>query len=354
MAKWNKYEATSARAHGRPGAGDEAEEPDPRHPLPRRRAAGGGARGAASRPLDGAAGAFANAETKAAQPKQEADIRRAIASLDQRLADLDAMGLDMQVIKPPPPQCYYTVPLDIAVEAARIVNDGIAEFVARKPDRFVALRHRADAGRQGGRQGARALHGQARLQGRADPHQRRRQGALRPRLRAVLGEGRGARRPRRHPPNGFTARRAPVALLLQQRHRQPARDDDRAALPDLRRRARAAPQPQDPRRARRRLSRRLCGPHRPCLGGALGLPRRSAEPADELPEEGLFRHGGVHAAAAAASWSTPSAPTISSWAPTIPSTWPTYDPVGHVMSAGFDDETAAKIVGGNAKRLLGL
>jgi aminocarboxymuconate-semialdehyde decarboxylase len=40
---------------------------------------------------------------------------------------------------PPPPQCYYTVPLDIAVEAARIVNDGLADYVARKPDRFVAL-----------------------------------------------------------------------------------------------------------------------------------------------------------------------------------------------------------------------
>ena len=46
------------------------------------------------------------------------------------------MGVDMQVIKPPPPQCYYAVPLDIAVKAAQIVNDGIAEFVAKKPDRL--------------------------------------------------------------------------------------------------------------------------------------------------------------------------------------------------------------------------
>ena len=46
------------------------------------------------------------------------------------------MGLDMQLIMPPPTQCYYTVPLDIAVEAARMVNDGLAEFVARKPDRL--------------------------------------------------------------------------------------------------------------------------------------------------------------------------------------------------------------------------
>jgi aminocarboxymuconate-semialdehyde decarboxylase len=49
------------------------------------------------------------------------------------------MGLDQQLIMPPPPQCYYTVPLDIAVQAARMVNDGLAEFVAKKPDRFVAL-----------------------------------------------------------------------------------------------------------------------------------------------------------------------------------------------------------------------
>ena len=144
---------------------------------------------------------------------------------------------------------------------------------------------RADARRQRGRQGARALRHQARLQGRAGAHQRQRPRAVRPRLRAVLEEGRGARRARRHPPQRLHAGRAPVALLLQQRDRQSARDDHRAALPDLRRRAGAASQPQDPGRARRRLSRELLGPHRPRLGRALRLARRPAAPADELPQE---------------------------------------------------------------------
>jgi aminocarboxymuconate-semialdehyde decarboxylase len=78
---------------------------------------------------------YADPATRALNQQQEADIV-ARAGLDKRLADLDAMGLDMQIVKPPPPQCYYAVPLDIAVEAARVVNDGIAELVSRCPDRL--------------------------------------------------------------------------------------------------------------------------------------------------------------------------------------------------------------------------
>ena len=44
--------------------------------------------------------------------------------------------IDIQMIAPPPPQCYYTVPLDIAVKAAQIVNDGIAAYCAKNPDRL--------------------------------------------------------------------------------------------------------------------------------------------------------------------------------------------------------------------------
>ena len=132
---WNKYGPTAARRHGKPGR-----EVRPKSVTIDVHSHVGVPRAAAfvAPHLDPSTiplAHFAASDTKALNEKQEADIR-ARSSLVQRLADLDAMGLDMQVILPPPPQCYYTVPLDIAVEAARLVNDGIAEFVAQRPDRL--------------------------------------------------------------------------------------------------------------------------------------------------------------------------------------------------------------------------
>ena len=155
-------------------------------------------------------------------------------------------------------------------------------------------RHRAAAGRQRGREGARALDEGARLQGLPDPHQRGRQGTVRSGLRAVLGQGRGARRAGGDPSERLHAGRALLAALFLQRDRQSARYDGRAALPDLRRRAGAPPEPEDPRRARRRLSRRLLRPHRSCLGRAHRRRQQAAQAADRVPEEDLLRHRGVH------------------------------------------------------------
>src|SRR5262245_21489267 len=135
MSQWNKYAPTAARSHGRPGR-----EARPQSVTIDVHSHVGVPRAAelvkphldpGTMPLV----MYADAATRALNQQQEADIV-ARAGLDQRLADLDAMGLDMQIIKPPPPQCYYAVPLDIAVEAARVVNDGIAEFVSRRPDRL--------------------------------------------------------------------------------------------------------------------------------------------------------------------------------------------------------------------------
>jgi aminocarboxymuconate-semialdehyde decarboxylase len=136
---WNKYEPTTARRRGRPG----------RELRPRTTTVDIHSHVAVPRAAEFARphldlstiplAHFADAATKALNAKQETDIRERIAGYELRLADLDAMGIDIQLVCPPPPQCYYTVPLDIAVPATRMVNDGIAEYIGRKPDRFVGL-----------------------------------------------------------------------------------------------------------------------------------------------------------------------------------------------------------------------
>ncbi|HEY6600444.1 MAG TPA: amidohydrolase family protein [Xanthobacteraceae bacterium] len=137
-AQWNKYAATAARQHGKRGR-----EVRPKSTtvdihshvaIPQAAAFVKPHLDMSTIPL----AHFADATTKALSQKQEEDIRARITGYDERLADLDAMGVDLQLIMPPPNQCYYTLPLDIAVKAARMVNDGLAEYVA-KADRFVAL-----------------------------------------------------------------------------------------------------------------------------------------------------------------------------------------------------------------------
>jgi aminocarboxymuconate-semialdehyde decarboxylase len=58
--------------------------------------------------------------------------------LEQRLAAMDAMGVDVQLLSTPG-QCYYALPPDAGLRASRMVNDGIAAFMQRAPERFVAL-----------------------------------------------------------------------------------------------------------------------------------------------------------------------------------------------------------------------
>ena len=133
--QWNKYAPTAARRHGRPGR--ESRPKSVTIDIHSHVAVPAAAKFVepyldwATIPL----AHFANAETRALSQKQEADIRARVGH-DHRLADLDAMGIDVQIIAPPPPQCYYTVPIEIAVKATQIVNDGIAEFCAVKPERL--------------------------------------------------------------------------------------------------------------------------------------------------------------------------------------------------------------------------
>jgi aminocarboxymuconate-semialdehyde decarboxylase len=82
---------------------------------------------------------FAAPESREINKRQDADRRSRMTEYDQRLADLDAMGIDRQLVSPAPPQCYYAVSPEVGLNAARLVNDGVAEYVSRRPDRFAAL-----------------------------------------------------------------------------------------------------------------------------------------------------------------------------------------------------------------------
>lgn len=81
-----------------------------------------------------------NDETNAINAQQDKDRGPvAIKDIDDRMAVLDAQGIDMQLVAPPPPQCYYQSAIEHAVAGTRMVNDGMAEWVGRRPDRFAGL-----------------------------------------------------------------------------------------------------------------------------------------------------------------------------------------------------------------------
>ncbi len=80
-----------------------------------------------------------NDQTKSINGQQDKDRTVAMTDMDDRIAVLDAMRIDFQLVAPPPFQCYYTLRTEEAVKATKIVNEGIAAFVNKRPDRFAGL-----------------------------------------------------------------------------------------------------------------------------------------------------------------------------------------------------------------------
>jgi aminocarboxymuconate-semialdehyde decarboxylase len=136
---WNKYEPTAARKHGRPGRDVRPHsltlDIHSHVAIPQAAALVKPHLDPSTIPL----AHYQSPETRAVNEKQENDLKTRITGMDERLRDLDAMGLDMQLVMPPPPQCYFTVPIEYAAPATRMINDGLAEWVARRPDRFLAF-----------------------------------------------------------------------------------------------------------------------------------------------------------------------------------------------------------------------
>lgn len=83
---------------------------------------------------------YANDETNMVNNQQEADRGPvAMQDVEDRMRVLDTQGINMQIVAPPPPQCYYQSPIEHAAVASRMVNDGMAEWVGTNPDRFAGL-----------------------------------------------------------------------------------------------------------------------------------------------------------------------------------------------------------------------
>ena len=82
---------------------------------------------------------FANEHTKEVNREQARRTRVQFTSVEKRLEDMDRMGIDIQAITPSPAQTFYSVPADLGIATARVINDNLAEICGKHPDRFVGL-----------------------------------------------------------------------------------------------------------------------------------------------------------------------------------------------------------------------
>jgi aminocarboxymuconate-semialdehyde decarboxylase len=67
------------------------------------------------------------------------DIRGKLTTPAEKIADMDRLGIDLQVLSPAPPQYYYWADGDLGRTTSRLINQKIAETVKAYPTRFAGL-----------------------------------------------------------------------------------------------------------------------------------------------------------------------------------------------------------------------
>ena len=82
---------------------------------------------------------FSNALSREVNRKQMENVFTCLTSVEQRLRDMDKMGVDVQAISCSPFQFMYSLDPELGARSARAVNENLAAIVARHPRRFVAL-----------------------------------------------------------------------------------------------------------------------------------------------------------------------------------------------------------------------
>jgi len=91
------------------------------------------------RPENEPAARFTNELSRATNKKQMENVFACLTSVEQRLADMDKMGVDVQAISCSPFQFMYALDPELGQKTARAINENLAAIVTKHPDRFVAL-----------------------------------------------------------------------------------------------------------------------------------------------------------------------------------------------------------------------
>ena len=78
-----------------------------------------------------------NATTRAVNQRQLATIKPKMELLDVRLADMDAMGVDVQAVAIAVYQYYYWADAELGAKVSRMMNEEVAEATSRYGDRFL-------------------------------------------------------------------------------------------------------------------------------------------------------------------------------------------------------------------------
>lgn len=82
---------------------------------------------------------FGSELTKEVNRRQLESLRPKMESVEVRLADMDAMGVDVQALSVSPYHMFYWAEGALGAEAFQTVNDDLAQLVAAHPDRFVGM-----------------------------------------------------------------------------------------------------------------------------------------------------------------------------------------------------------------------
>ncbi|OWT60137.1 amidohydrolase family protein [Candidimonas nitroreducens] len=95
--------------------------------------------GTPPRPKDDPFVFFSSQDTKAVSASHAKITAPKMSSLEQRLADMDYMGVDIQVVSTSPFQYFHWTEPELGAELARIVNDNIADMAAHESGRIVGV-----------------------------------------------------------------------------------------------------------------------------------------------------------------------------------------------------------------------